>query len=1002
MALNYADSKYLYGTYYHIGNNNDTNNGIKYDFLIQITSDAVNKYYIDALTGNYFKVGKDIPLKQQELFNRLIKPIYGIHIESSLWLLSKYPNPASNTNTKREMDTDSFHYFLERCNVHVILPVQLNTTRYFIKENDIDDEGDEDEGDVVNYTEPEDFIQGPDEVDEEAPASLIHTMCDIDISPCKFIDPILRTEYDYVTFRTTDYVEKSKEDYDKLINRLEPIYIQSTISQFDAVIQATLTNPFNPIDTKVTTINDLIEKTFSKHISFNDRFANDIAAVPNTSNTGPSALIRPTSILNTIPTAPINLRERFETIRFLRSYIDLYHDIENYANEYCDPLKTTFEQTLITSGKGIERDFLNAQIALIHKSIITKSGKVNQEKCRQEVERIADLFITELHTNGINTIPKTKESALVLSASIDNINEITSLITTLKADGVTGFYVESINNRIGEILVTAGLQLYNLTIGEWDAGSGFSGKKMKPVPIPIQIGPSLFVNTIPTAKKLSSVYLENIPINMFGLIHVSVSPNNNQLTLNYQTLLGIGRQTVSIEPRQTLSVNKVLTTTNNAKVRGTDETDSGTIKTTPQVTPSNDISARAALMSLKTWTDLIQIESISKTMNITDNGTNTGNPLKILTVIYDGLCETTARMYGLGHVLKCQGKIVNYYNYNIDSRHLSALQLKSRLKLRTFIATHKDTFQLYLNLWFKQRIDLLTTINTIIYDPILFFVSKLFIDKYTNAFTKSLSLIDNVSTTDIKLIPKSLDDYIESISSSATLLAELLEIVSKFKTTFDTYDNLGSRVSKDDFLNAYDGIQRLIVTTFGDNTIGVATNVVNTAAEQKAQAIITLRAMVASSFAYMILRKTRRDIYFGKLHIIKQSLLTTPGAAPYKIGSLANINKSVGNPLAAIRNLPDMNRNKKILQNIADIEIAVQTLSATPDYITYITKAPNGLIPINNAYSFENAIKRVRTEIDRKIANGTYFGGKSKKRRSKTHTQKRTKRTKHKTYKKRK
>ena len=759
------------------------------------------------------------------------------------------------------------------------------------------------------------------------------------------------------------------------------------------------------------------------------------------------------SLIDTISTRGQPIRDRFETIRFIRSYIDLYHDIEDYAREYCPHLKAEFEGTITPA----ERVFLDSQIAIIDRNIISKSGKINQEKCRQEIERITDLFVADLHIGGINTIPKTKESALVLSASIDNKKDIQSLIDTIKADGVMGFYVESINNDIGQILYKRGIELCNLVIGEWDAGSGFSGKSIKPLPVPLQFGPA--VNNI--AKK--HINLPNTAINMFGLFNVTVDNTNDILTTSY------GPRIFTINPRQKLSVNRLLSTTNDELIRGSDDTSVEKIKTKPiEINDKSDIIDRAALISLKTWTDLIQIESMSKLMNTQNyikrnGGRNTENPLKVLTVIYDGLCETTARMYGIGHVLKCQGKIVRYYNYNINSRELSEGQVKNRLQHTLFIYNNKQLLKDYLKLWFQQRIESLAAINANTYDPILFFVSKLFISKYSTALVKATTLIDSVvikdiTSADIKLMPESLDTYIESISSSASLLAELLEMVSKFNETFRKYDELGARAKKGEFLDAYDAIQRLIVATFGEtvpqpiaggaktkhrqkrqkrqfnrrtvkrgymdglrrqpykiaitNRAGPGSRISlsgrtfghrpsgrrmsvytpgekyatmkrirNEAAAEKAKAKIELRTMIACTFAYMILRKPRNDRYISKLHFIKQDILKpnpAEAAEPYKINSIRNINivhnVPAGvkpNPLKAVKNLPEDNINRQVLQNIADIEIAIHTLNIQ-GYISCITTPI--IRPITEC-TFKNVLERVYVVINRKITNGTYFGG---------------------------
>ena len=60
-----------------------------------------------------------------------------------------------------------------------------------------------------------------------------------------------------------------------------------------------------------------------------------------------------------------------------------------------------------------------------------------------------------------------------------------------------------------------------------------------------------------------------------------------------------------------------------------------------------------------------------------------------------------------------------------------------------------------------------------------------------------------------------------------------------------------------------------------------------------------------------------------------------------------------------------------MLQNIADIEIAIHTLNIQ-GYISCITTPI--IRPITEC-TFKNVLERVYVVINRKITNGTYFGG---------------------------
>ena len=910
MALNYADLKYLYGIY------NDKNDDEKYDFLIQIITDNRNKYVIDVLTGNYFKVRNDKSLTKQEVFNKLINPIYDITIDTSSFPLSLYPNPKSTTPEERYNDTILFNYFKERCSPLPILPVILEQERYFIK--DID----EDEDEVTNYYENEHFHPNAFEEDDEAPATLTHKVCDIDVvnvGSCTFIDPILKTPCPNSVFRTITYIEKSKEDYDKIINRLKPIPVpdygggKGTSRQLqrggavppalNMFIESELADIFDVNNKPVTKVFDVIQENFGKHISLDGPFQPTIdnpsaANVPRlqAEMEAVKASDRPPVPLLDQMSDNIGGNETFRVFSFLRSYIDLYHDIETYATDYRDLYYNEFIKTISPAAKA----FLDQQILLINESIFTRTGNVSQERCKVQIERIANLFIRYLHGQDIATNPTEKESARIMSASIDNIGELTSLIATLIADGVVGFFVESANNNIGEILVKKGVPLYNLTIGDWDAGSGYSGGKLKP--IITQIGP---------AGAGGTDIVPNMPTDIFGIFRVEVSPDNNTLDVSD----GRGTSVINVKPRQKLSVNKLLIAAGRSAIRGTEDTKPKKLEFThPGATWRN------AIIALKPWTDLIQIKTMSGR--------------KILTIISDTLCETTSRMYGLYDVLLCQGKIVTYYSYNINSRNLTDEQIKKRVLLRYFIniLEYTNWIKKYLNLWFTKRINTLTQIIRESYDPILFFISKAFIERYTIARTKSLKLVDIVLTVDIKSIPDTLDKYIESVSSSATLLADLLELYLNFKTAIKGIEEVGARGDKEIFLNTYKQTQRLIVNTFGKG--------------DTSDDPITLRAMVACTFAYYFIKNPRYTTFLTKLDDLKLAMIrelykntiTRPQVnAEYKVNRINTYYQTQLNAsLPKIKSLPEIEikDEENVLRSIVDIQIAIQTLLTEPPAVS--------------------------------------------------------------------
>jgi len=285
-------------------------------------------------------------------------------------------------------------------------------------------------------------------------------------------------------------------------------------------------------------------------------------------------------------------------------------------------------------------------------------------------------------------------------------------------------------------------------------------------------------------------------------------------------------------------------------------------------------------------------------------------------------------MYGLGHVLKTEGKIVTYYNYNINSRKLTPPQIREKLIIQYNITRNIKLFIDYLNKWFNQRISALQYIYDNIYDPVMFFISKLFIEKYISANKKAIELLLNIEKTDIKLIPNSLDDYIESISSSATLLGDLVDYISKFNIAIEMIEKISSRIKPEDFLEIYDYVQQQITNTFGNNEP------------------IDLRTMIATTFAFVFIKKVKYDHYITALNTFKEAIP----------------NQKINDKL----------KSEKLI-NIEDIMIAFKTLlSLYPlkyngepltyqKYITEIYQRP--FIQITPQWAFLNIIKRVKAEI---------------------------------------
>jgi hypothetical protein len=683
------------------------------------------------------------------------------------------------------------------------------------------------------------------------------------------------------------YIETTEDDIIKKSKRLLPIVIKKiprNIKEFKSAYTLILNKKLYDVNSaRTTNIIEMINDKFAEHINFSYPFFQNSIRANNADRYDIPESPATVSLLDTINVDDPN----FIIINFLRSYIDLYHDVLHHGKKYCDKLKVDFEKKLPADDN---REFYNKWIGKIDSEvdgIFTKSRKISQSQCKKLIEELADDFINMLHSGKIGMkegvgvaaaasaaavrapytlIPKNKENANIMSASIDNQAELKKLFDTMKGDGINGFFVESIDNNIGTQILHKGFDLCSLTLGEWDAGSGYNGGK-EIINSRILIGPEKAVESLgkellnihrPKARvaagaagaagaalNLTKIYIPNEPINIFNTINISVSDDNNILTVQSDD------KKFTITDTQELSLNKLFITIDDTVIRGSQSKKGkiGPIKTNPQINIHSNIDLKKSLISLKTWTDLIQIVTISKSMTPLPDR----KPLKILTVINDNLCETTARMYGLGHVLKSQNKIVTYYNYNINSRNLTDDQLKAKMKLKLYITTHKEMFIDYITKWFNQRIKALEDIHRTFYDPVLYFISELFKDIYTEARNKALKILSEISTIDVKLIPNSIDEYIESITSSAVLLGDLLNYVSKFNLAIEIITKLNSRLPIDIFFEAYDYVEQQISNTFKD-------------AEPH-----TLRAMIASTFAFVFIKQYNPSRYELMLEGFKES-----------------------------------------------------------------------------------------------------------------------------------
>ena len=557
---------------------------------------------------------------------------------------------------------------------------------------------------------------------------------------------------------------------------------------------------------------------------------------------------------------------------FYRSYIDLYHDILKYGDIYCDFIYKAFLNSGFFTGYESEKLEFIRKIQTIQQTIKTSGNEVNQIRCRKLLEQLVDEYIHELHKAGITWIPKKKEEARILSIDIKETCDIDILIQTLKNDGVDSFYVESANSSIGKRLVnlkkdeTDKLDLTDIHIGNWNAGSGFSsgvqkyilqqrggarGVKKKKSERESEreservaeraservnervnerditeeqrytyCGPKTKMTKIDSS--LIQVYTDSLEVSLFNLFDISVCRNNNKLISRYDD------KYITLEggPHK-LSVNSILKTLGHPILRSTSGLSAEDkkikelhIKTTStgnnvRISPYNSM-----LASLKTWTDLVQITALSLSKSIKIKKGDTIKNFKTAVVISDYLCETTARMYGLGHVLLNAGKTLHYYSYDTNSRKLSKEQIEGKLNIYMNILSQKEKIVEFIEKWFDDKIVFIQKVIENTPDSKLYFVLNMLLKSYSdmrNSFQKYLDIYDErkeLSLEDLKNIPDSFGDLFTNITESNILLSDFINITTRFTEELAELYTLQTRGGKDKILDIYATIKQLIVDTY--------------------------------------------------------------------------------------------------------------------------------------------------------------------------------------------
>lgn len=649
------------------------------------------------------------------------------------------------------------------------------------------------------------------------------------------------------------------------------------------------------------------------------------------------------------------LNHIYIVFNFLRSYVDLYHDILIQGSVICEPIRQHFETHMLQSLQDLAKSAYMYYMTQIWKGankIFRISGHINQTNCGIILEELTDKFIELLHQAGIKWIPKTSQESFIkttilaskenpLKATLNNA-AVKDLIKELNRNAVNGFYVESAMSDIGQLLTDNGFPRADIEIGKWDAGSGFSKG-----PLSVSIGP------LPRANAPTNLTLDNQIIRLFNIYDIVISPDNKNLDINVN---GITIASISGGPKL-LSVNSLLTAANLNPVRG----DSPGSKLGIEIAGGAALSqqTQCGIVSLKTWTDLIQIVTLSESKKIKEGGV--GPNLKIAVVISDALCEITARMYGIGHVIKNTKGILTYNCYDNNARSLDPKEVNIRLELKASIMTNigpDGILTSYINRWFDQRINYLNWVSTITIDPSIYFTSYLYKDIYSKNKENALKELNNIANVDLKNLPSTLNVYIESITQASSTLGSLLEQMDMFDKALSNINELRSRVEKDNYLTAYNAIQTEICRTFKD-----------TDAQE-------LRILVATTIASAIMKKNGPDRFFVSLNSIKQEMINDVSVNISIDKKQINDNIGSGNRYrnkdyikgytTRIKNIytylirPDINRVELAndILNICDVELALLELLKLQ-----VRGKQNAQNAVDRVITYEKYVKRISSSI---------------------------------------
>lgn len=591
----------------------------------------------------------------------------------------------------------------------------------------------------------------------------------------------LRNHLNNYTFENTDI--QTINQMNTQMQETSAMFPTESIGFFDLVFAG------NPLD-DVDSIFNVFNTGLKVRENVNETpLPETIIQLPNISKESPTTL---EDFIYNHPNSTI-LKSIVYCFSFIRSYIDFYHDFEYLSINILKDIKSllSITQSEIIQGFNTDKnnqiqitfkdsgnttstvmDYLMKSLDYIDSQVVTSSGNVNQTTCKKLIKAYMEIYCKTMISYGVYWLTPDKESAFVCSANTCSVSdsicnappsdakttcpcepsskELEILIDKLNEDEIYSFYTETDKSHISEFFSKKGFKNVVSKSGKWDAGSGFSEKsyiKYNPNP-DAKTNPDYFryiyrkylpndrysVNLVNNQyhinynnDRLVSQYLF---LNLFKIIvDNDNSANSSKITIVKQTTTGDNNEmslTAQNEKKiPVLSVNALLATANMTQLRG-----QGNASKLPV---QGNVDA-AALLSLKTYTDFIQLLDIH----------DIKGKEKCVFITLDYLCEDSGMLFGLP-TIRSEPNFVSYYCY--DTRYHNVSPITMKRKLYVFLRTVKNAGLIKHQITegiFKPIRQYLERIRKVHFNPSIYYAANFLLNEINEIYVSAISKIDEI------------------------------------------------------------------------------------------------------------------------------------------------------------------------------------------------------------------------------------------------------------------